>query len=85
VRYRFRYDEADRDSDNARDDRGRLCGRKKKKSAWGVSEPFEKARFGRDNPRKSKPFPLIFFAPAWLGFAGFGQIWNFLGESSTYA
>jgi hypothetical protein len=72
MRYRFRYDEDDRDSDNGRDNRGRLCGRKKKKLPGGSAEPFEKARFGRENPRKSKLFPLIVFGPAWPGFAGFG-------------
>jgi len=45
---------------------------KRKKAPWGSAEPFEKARFGRDNPRKSKPFPLIFFGPAWPDLAGFG-------------
>jgi hypothetical protein len=47
--------------------------RPQKKKPWGgSSEPFEKAQFGRDNPRKSKLFPLIFFARVWPGFAGFG-------------
>jgi hypothetical protein len=45
---------------------------KRKKVPGGSAEPFEKARFGRENPRKSKLFPLIFFGPAWPGFAGFG-------------
>jgi hypothetical protein len=47
------------------------------KEKWprGSAQPLENARFGQDNPKKSKPFPLIFFARAWLDFAGFGYIW----------
>jgi hypothetical protein len=45
---------------------------KRKKAPGGSAEPFEKARFGQENPRKSKAFPLIFFGPAWPDFAGFG-------------
>jgi hypothetical protein len=44
----------------------------KEKRAWGSAQAFEKARFGQENPRKSKLFPLIFFARPWLDFAGFG-------------
>jgi hypothetical protein len=44
---------------------------KRKKCPGGSAQPAEKARFGQGNPRQSKPFPLIFFAPAWLRFAGF--------------
>jgi hypothetical protein len=46
--------------------------RKKEKSAWGSAQPIEKAHFGQDNQRESKPFPLIVLDRAWLGFAGFG-------------
>jgi hypothetical protein len=45
---------------------------KKKKMPRGSAQPLEKARFGQGNPRKSKPFSLMDFAQAWLGFAGFG-------------
>jgi hypothetical protein len=44
----------------------------KEKMAWGSAQPLEKAHFRQENPRKSKPFPLIFLARAWLDFAGFG-------------
>jgi hypothetical protein len=44
----------------------------KEKNAWGSAQAFEKARSGQENPRKSKLFPLIFFARPWLDFAGFG-------------
>jgi hypothetical protein len=37
----------------------------------GSLQPIEKAQNGQGNPRKSKLFSLIHFAPAWLGFAGF--------------
>jgi hypothetical protein len=39
---------------------------------WGSAQPIEKARSRQENPRKSKPFSLIFFAPFSRGFAGFG-------------
>jgi hypothetical protein len=45
---------------------------KKKKVRRGSAQPVEKAHFGQENQRESKPFPLIFLAQAWLGFAGFG-------------
>jgi hypothetical protein len=45
---------------------------KKKKVHGGSAQPIEKAHFGQDNQRKSKPFPLIVLDRAWLGFAGFG-------------
>jgi hypothetical protein len=35
-------------------------------------QPIEKAQNGQGNTRKSKPFPLIFFAGAWADLAGFG-------------
>jgi hypothetical protein len=35
----------------------------KEKSPGGSAQPLEKAQNGQGNPRKSKPFPLIFFAP----------------------
>jgi hypothetical protein len=44
----------------------------KKKMPGGSAQAFEKARFGQENPRKSKSFPLPLFGPAWLDFAGFG-------------
>jgi hypothetical protein len=31
----------------------------------GSAQPFEKARFGQENPRETKPFP-------WKDLAGFG-------------
>jgi hypothetical protein len=37
----------------------------------GTAQPIEKARFGQADPRKSKTIPLLGFASAWLGFAGF--------------
>jgi hypothetical protein len=49
----------------------------------GSLQPFEKAQFGQENPRKSKPFPLIYFARLGRGLAGFGQIWNSLGQATT--
>jgi hypothetical protein len=45
---------------------------KKEKKPWGSVQPIEKARFGQENPRKSKPFFFHFFSWIWLGFAGFG-------------
>jgi len=51
----------------------------RKKWPRGSAQPLENARFGQGNPRKSKPFPLIVFARAWLDFAGFGYIWFWLG------
>jgi hypothetical protein len=45
--------------------------RQKKKWPRGSAQPFEKARFEQENPRKSKSIPLIFFARPWPGFAGF--------------
>jgi hypothetical protein len=45
--------------------------RKKEKCPGGSAQPVEKAHFGQGNQRQSKPFPLIFLAPAWPGFAGF--------------
>jgi hypothetical protein len=39
---------------------------------WGSAQAVEKAQFGQENPRKSKPFSLIHFAWAGPGFAGFG-------------
>jgi len=44
----------------------------KKKKCWGSAQALEKAHFRQENPRKSKPFPLIFFGRAWLDFARFG-------------
>jgi hypothetical protein len=38
----------------------------------GSVQPTEKAQNGQGNTRKSKPFPLIFFAGAWADLAGFG-------------
>jgi hypothetical protein len=38
----------------------------------GSAQALEKAQFRQENPRKSKPFPLIVFGRAWLNFAGFG-------------
>jgi hypothetical protein len=38
---------------------------------WGSAQPFEKAHFCQENPRKSKPFSLILFAWLWAGLAGF--------------
>jgi hypothetical protein len=38
----------------------------------GSAQPIEKAQNGQGNTRKSKPFPLIFFAGAWADLAGFG-------------
>ena len=52
---------------------------KKTKRPGGSAEALEKARSGQENPRKSKPFPLIVFGRAWLDFAGFGSIWFRLG------
>jgi hypothetical protein len=37
----------------------------------GSPQPFEKAQNRQGSPRKSKPFSLICFVPAWPGFAGF--------------
>jgi hypothetical protein len=37
----------------------------------GSAQALEKARFGQGNKRESKEIPLIVFAPAWPGFAGF--------------
>jgi hypothetical protein len=45
------------------------------KTPGGSAQAVEKARFGKENPRKSKLFSLIFFAQALPGLAGFGQIW----------
>jgi hypothetical protein len=45
---------------------------KKEKRPWGSVQPIEKARFGQENPRKSKPFFFDFFGWIWLGFVGFG-------------
>jgi hypothetical protein len=39
-----------------------IKGGKRKKAPGGSAEVLEKARFGQGNPRKSKPFPLIFLA-----------------------
>jgi hypothetical protein len=44
----------------------------KEKMAWGSAQALENAHYRQENPRKSKPFPLIFFGRAWLDFAGFG-------------
>jgi len=44
---------------------------KRKKGSWSA-QPIGKAHFGQGNPRKSKPFSLIFFGLAWLDLAGFG-------------
>jgi hypothetical protein len=38
---------------------------------WGSAQPIEKAGFGQGNKRESKEIPLIVFARAWPGFAGF--------------
>jgi hypothetical protein len=38
----------------------------------GSLQPTEKAQNRQGNTRKSKPFPLIFFAGAWADLAGFG-------------
>jgi hypothetical protein len=53
----------------------------KKKVPGGSAQAIKKARFGQGNPRKSKPFSWIYFALAWVDFAGFGQIWNWLGKA----
>jgi hypothetical protein len=45
---------------------------KKEKRPGGSAQPFEKAHFSQENPRKSKLFSLIFLGRAWAGFAGFG-------------
>jgi hypothetical protein len=45
---------------------------KKKKPPQGSAQALEKARFGQENPRKSKPFSLILFSP---GLVGFCWIW----------
>jgi hypothetical protein len=44
----------------------------KEKMPGGSAQAPEKARFRHGNPRKSKPFPLIVLARAWLDFARFG-------------
>jgi hypothetical protein len=46
-------------------------GAKKDFCPRGSAQFLEKARFEQENPRKSKPFPLIFFDYLWLGLAGF--------------
>jgi hypothetical protein len=43
-----------------------------KKQPRGSAQPLEKAQKRQENPRKSKPFPLIFLVRAWLDFAEFG-------------
>jgi hypothetical protein len=45
---------------------------KKEKTARRSAQPFEKARSGQENQRKSKPIPLISFAEFGPGLAGFG-------------
>jgi hypothetical protein len=45
---------------------------RKKFRLGGSAQPFEKARSGQGNPRKSKPFSWIFFAPPLPGFARLG-------------
>jgi hypothetical protein len=57
-----------------RKDAGETSGdaRRKKKSAWGSAQVIVKSRFGQENPRKSKRFPWIHLARAWLDFARFG-------------
>src|SRR5271163_3810333 len=52
---------------------------RKEKIPGGSAQAFEKARFRHGNPRKSKAFPLIVLAPAWLDFARFCSIWIWLG------
>jgi len=44
---------------------------RKEKMPGGSAQALEKVRFRHGNPRKSKPFPLIFLAPAWQDFARF--------------
>jgi hypothetical protein len=46
---------------------------RKKFLAWGSAQPYEKSRFGQENPRESKEYqtffleiPLFFIAPARL-------------------
>jgi hypothetical protein len=50
----------------------------------GSAQSFEKAHFGEDETRKSKPFPLINFARAWPGLCwiwlNLGTIWIGLNE-----
>jgi hypothetical protein len=41
----------------------------KEKRAWGSAQAFEKARFGQENPRKSKLFSLIGLVQVWAGLA----------------
>lgn len=40
--------------------------------AKGSAQPIEKSQFGKGNPRKNKPFSLIFFGRPLLNLAGFG-------------
>jgi hypothetical protein len=58
----------------ARQLEGRRPGKERQRnfSPEGSAQPLEKARFGQENPRKSKPFSLLGFVRAWPGFAGFG-------------
>jgi len=49
----------------------RPSGRKEKMPRGGSAQAFEKARIRHGNPRKSKPFPLIFLARARQDFARF--------------
>jgi hypothetical protein len=51
-------------------------------SPRGSVQPIEKAQSGQGNPRDSKLFPLISFDFFWLGMAGFGKIWVWLGNST---
>jgi hypothetical protein len=51
----------------------------KEKMPCGSAQALEKARSGKADPRKSRPFPLILVGPAWLDFAPFGSIWLWLG------
>jgi hypothetical protein len=57
--------------DNGVTDR-RPRGQKKKKEPGGSAQALEKAHSRQENPRKSKPFPLMVLARAWLDFARFG-------------
>jgi hypothetical protein len=56
---------------------------KKGKKAWGSAQPFEKAHFRQENPRKSRLFSLILFGGTWPGLAGFGKLWIRLGKPQS--
>jgi hypothetical protein len=45
--------------------------RPKRKNAWGLAQPIEKAHFGQGNPRKSKLYSWKNLAESGVGLAGF--------------